>query len=204
MKEFWDERYKGSSYVYGKEPNVYLKRKLSELKAGSILFPAEGEGRNAVFAAGEGWEVSAFDQSSEGRKKALLLAEEEGVELDYQIADFQDHDPEKERFDAVALIFAHFPPQERKDYFQKLVGSLRKGGSLIFEGFGKRQLDYQRSCPSAGGPRELNLLFSEEELKETFSSLELLEFHEGETDLHEGEFHKGKGWVIQFTARKKA
>ena len=54
MKEFWDERYKGSSYVYGKEPNVYLKRKLAELKAGSILFPAEGEGRNAVFAAGEG------------------------------------------------------------------------------------------------------------------------------------------------------
>ena len=143
-------------------------------------------------------------RAQRGGKRLCCWRKRKGVELDYQIADFQDQDPGKERFDAVALIFAHFPPQERKLYFQKLVGSLRKGGSLIFEGFGKRQLEYQRSCPSAGGPRELNLLFSEEELKETFSSLELLEFHEGETDLHEGEFHKGKGWVIRFTARKKA
>ena len=75
MKNFWDERYKAKTYVYGKEPNQYFAEKLRELEPGKILLPAEGEGRNAVFAARQGWEVSAFDSSSEGRKKAFLLAE---------------------------------------------------------------------------------------------------------------------------------
>ena len=75
MKNFWDERYKAKAYVYGKEPNQYFAEKLRELEPGKILLPAEGEGRNAVFAARQGWEVSAFDSSSEGRKKAFLLAE---------------------------------------------------------------------------------------------------------------------------------
>ena len=76
MKSFWNERYKEKDFVYGKKPNEYLAEKLRELEPGKVLFPAEGEGRNAVFAAEQGWEVSAFDNSFKGRKKALMLAEE--------------------------------------------------------------------------------------------------------------------------------
>ncbi|MDX1604123.1 MAG: SAM-dependent methyltransferase, partial [Salinimicrobium sediminis] len=85
MQEFWNERYQREEYIYGKDPNEYLKAQLKNLTPGRILFPAEGEGRNAVHAAKKGWQVSAFDQSEEGRKKALRLAEAEGVEIDYTV-----------------------------------------------------------------------------------------------------------------------
>ena len=85
MKDFWDERYSATEFVYGKKPNVYLKEKLTKFNPGTILFPAEGEGRNAVFAASLGWKVSAFDTSTEGRKKALRLAKEHKVKIENHI-----------------------------------------------------------------------------------------------------------------------
>ena len=71
----WNDRYSSEEFAYGTAPNNYLKEQLEKLKTGSILFPAEGEGRNAVFAAKLGWKVSAFDISAEGKNKALKLAE---------------------------------------------------------------------------------------------------------------------------------
>ncbi|HSI71361.1 MAG TPA: class I SAM-dependent methyltransferase [Gillisia sp.] len=203
MQEFWDERYKQQGYVYGKEPNEYLKMKLEELEPGRILFPAEGEGRNAVYAAKKGWNVYAFDISEEGRKKAITLANEMGVEITYQTTSLDKHDYEKEEFDAIALIYAHLAPEERKDYFRYFNYILKKGGKIIFEGFGLKHLDYQKRNPAVGGPKEKKMLFSENEIKETFPEFEFLEFYEGEIDLSEGEFHKGKAWVIRFLAQKK-
>lgn len=203
MKEFWDERYKQDDYVYGKEPNEYLKAKLKELKPGSIIFPADGEGRNAVFAAKEGWEVSAFDISTEGRKKALKLAKEEGVRIDYKISDLQHLRVKKEEFDAIALIYAHFPPPERKQFFSLIHQYLKEGGKIIFEGFGPKHPQYQKLNPAVGGPQEERMLFSEIEMRETFQELHFVEFYEGEIELNEGDFHKGKGWVIRFVAEKR-
>ena len=202
MKNFWDERYKAKTYVYGKEPNQYFAEKLRELEPGKILLPAEGEGRNAVFAARQGWEVSAFDSSSEGRKKAFLLAEEAGVQIDYQVTDHKGYISAKD-LDVIALIYAHFPSSDRKDLFQGLSKNLKKNGRVIFEGFGKKHLEYQQKNPEVGGPKEERMLFSEEELREAFRDLDLLEFYEGEVNLSEGEFHKGTGWVIRFVAQKK-
>ncbi len=78
-KRKWDERYEGDAYAYGKLPNLFFKEWLLQFKAGSILMPADGEGRNGVFAAMEGWTVTSFDLSAEGRAKALQLAEENQV-----------------------------------------------------------------------------------------------------------------------------
>ena len=75
MKQFWDERYAEPHFVYGEAPNVFFENSLKDLSAGKILLPCEGEGRQAVHAAAQGWEVLAFDQSSAGRDKALQLAE---------------------------------------------------------------------------------------------------------------------------------
>lgn len=203
MKEFWDERYKRKEYAYGKEPNRFLKEKLDEMEPGKILFPAEGEGRNAVYAAKQGWKVSAYDISTEGKRKAERLAAEEKVSINYQTSYLTNLGYKKEEFDAIALIYAHFQPEERKDFFKFFTYILKKGGSILFEGFGSKHPEYQKTNPQIGGPKEERMLYSKEELRKSFEDLEFLEFYEGEVDLREGEFHKGKGYVIRFLAQKK-
>src|SRR3954453_15007439 len=108
-KEKWNERYRNSEFAYGEEPNNYLKEQLEQLPIGKILFPAEGEGRNAVFAATLGWTVSAFDISVEGQRKALQLAERKKVTIDYQVGALETLHYQDGQFDAIALIYAHFP-----------------------------------------------------------------------------------------------
>ena len=203
MKEFWNERYDREEYVYGKDPNEYLKAKLKDLEPGRILFPAEGEGRNAVYAAKQGWEVLAFDMSTEGRKKALRLAEAEGVEINYEVSDLQHLSIMPEAFDAIALIYAHFSPQERKKFFSSIAENLPPGSKVIFEGFAPKHARYQEMNPAVGGPKDPKMFFSEAEIREAFQKLHFLEFFEGEIELEEGNFHKGKGWVIRFVAEKQ-
>lgn len=204
MKEFWDERYKQDDYAYGKDPNEYLKEKLPVLKSGKILFPAEGEGRNAVFAAKIGWDISAFDISTEAKTKALRLAEEEGVEINYRTTSSPDLPFRKEEFDVIALIYAHFPQPVRKEYFSRLKQLLKKGGKVIFEGFASRHPEYQKMNPGVGGPKTNEMLFSEKEIRAAFQGFDFQEFYEGEIELDEGRFHKGKGWVIRFVAEEKS
>lgn len=203
MKEFWNEKYRQEEYVYGKNPNDFLKAKLLDEKPGKILFPAEGEGRNVVFAAKKGWKVSAFDFSTEGRKKAIKLAEAEGVEISYKVSDLQNLSFKRGEFDAIALIYAHFPPRERKEFFSTIPDYLKEGGKVIFEGFALNHSEYQERNPAIGGPKDPEMFFSEEEVREVFQELQFLEFYEGEVELREGNYHKGKGWVIRFVAEKQ-
>lgn len=203
MEEFWNERYQQEEYVYGKAPNVYLKEKLKELEPGRILFPAEGEGRNAVHAAKAGWQVSAFDMSLEAKKKAQRLAEEEGVEIDYRTSNLADFSFKEEECDAIALIYAHFPPQQRQEFFSSIYRYLKAGGKVIFEGFAIGHLRYQERNPAVGGPKEEKMLFSETEIKNAFKELHFTEFFEGEIELDEGAYHKGNGRVIRFVAEKR-
>ncbi|HYM95102.1 MAG TPA: class I SAM-dependent methyltransferase, partial [Chitinophagaceae bacterium] len=128
MKEFWDERFSKEEYAYGKLPNQYLKEKLKNIPVGKILFPAEGEGRNAVYAATLGWKVSAFDISAEGKRKALRLAEKNKVEIDYRVGELNSLPFDPEQFDAMALIYAHFPAHLKSSYHKTFDNYLRKGG----------------------------------------------------------------------------
>jgi len=198
-----NERVGKSEYAYGTKPNNYPKKQLGNLKVGSILFPAEGEGRNAVHAAKLGWQVSAFDISEKGKKKALKLAEKHKVSIDYQVGDLPNLGYHREQFDAIALIYAHFPPSIRSKYHKLLHGYLKKGGTLIFEAFSKSHLKYKTQNPQVGGPGELNALFSTEELKSDFKDYEILELKETTVELNEGTGHVGTGSVIRFVGRKK-
>jgi hypothetical protein len=204
MKDFWNERYGATEFVYGKKPNAYLKEKLAKFNPGTILFPAEGEGRNAVYAAGLGWKVSAFDTSTEGRRKALILAKEHHVEIEYHTEELNGIGYKTAQFDAIALIFTHFPPEIRKEYFQNFSTYLKNGGIIIFEGFSKKHIHYQEINPDVGGPKNMEMLFSVQELKDDFANFDFMEFRETEVELDEGLFHKGKGSVIHFVAKKKA
>jgi 2-polyprenyl-3-methyl-5-hydroxy-6-metoxy-1,4-benzoquinol methylase len=201
--ETWNERYRNAAFVYGEEPNNYLKEQLEKLPTGKILFPAEGEGRNAVYAARLGWTVSAFDISDEGKKKALHLAEKNGVKIDYQMGALETLNYTTGEFDAIALIYAHFPAAIKSAYHKALDKYLCKGGYIIFEAFSKKHIDYITRNEKVGGPKDIGMLFSIEELKSDFSNYEMLELEEKEIELNEGMFHNGTGAVIRFTGRKK-
>ncbi|MBT2564357.1 class I SAM-dependent methyltransferase [Pedobacter sp. ISL-68] len=199
----WNDRYSTDEFAYGEQPNNYLKEQLMQLDTGTILFPAEGEGRNAVFAAKLGWKVSAFDISIEGKNKALQLAENNNVSIDYQVGELQELDYKAEQFDAIALIYAHFPAAIKSAYHKTLSNYLRRGGLLIFEAFSKKHLHYLAKNEKVGGPKEIDMLFSIEEIRTDFENYEILVLEEKEIELNEGLFHNGQGSVIRFVGRKK-
>lgn len=199
----WNERYRNSEFAYGMQPNNYLKEQLEKLSIGKILFPAEGEGRNAVFAAKLGWTVSAFDISIEGQKKALQLAEKSNVSIDYQVGALQTLNYENEQFDVIALIYAHFPADIKSQLHQTLNQYLRSGGILIFEAFSKSHINYQAKNEKVGGPKDIESLFSVDEIKADFSNYDIIELKETEISLSEGLYHNGQGSVIRFVGRKR-
>lgn len=199
----WDDRYKSEEFAYGEEPNNYLKQQTEKLNPSSILFPAEGEGRNAIFAAKLGWKVSAFDISEEGRNKALRLAENNNVSLDYQVGELETLDFQEEQFDVIALIYAHFPAEIKSEIHQQLDKLLSKNGIIIFEAFSKKHLEYVTKNEKVGGPKDIESLFSIEEIKADFPNYEIIQLEEKEIELNEGLFHNGTGSVIRFIGRKK-
>jgi SAM-dependent methyltransferase len=197
MKNEWDERYARQEYIYGTEPNKFLKEQLSLLKPGRILFPAEGEGRNAVFAASIGWETDAFDQSVEGQRKAIKLATHRGVSVDYYIQSLNDWNPEPDQYDCIALIFVHLPEGLRQQVHNAVIRSLKPGGTLLLEAFTLNQLPR-----TSGGPKTAELLFTRELIVSDFKELIFTEFAETQTTLNEGPLHQGLADVIQLTALK--
>lgn len=202
MHQKWDERYKDPEFAYGKEPNVFFKEWLSTLEPGSILMPADGEGRNGVFAARLGWKVTSFDLSVEGQSKALQLAKEQGVALEYIVGDFEQLDFESGSFDAIGLVYAHFPADKKSSFHQKLNDCLKAGGIVILEAFSKEHVHFNKLNPAVGGPKDIDVLYSTAEIMADFNNYEVLQLEEAAILLHEGKYHIGKGSVIRFAGRK--
>ena len=201
--ERWNERYSQREFAYGEVPNNYLKQQLEKLTVGKILFPAEGEGRNAVFAATLGWKVSAFDISIEGKNKAVRLAETNHVTIDYQVGELQTLGFKVDQFDVIALIYAHFPAEIKSLIHRTLDNYLRKDGLIIFEAFSKGHIAYIAQNEKVGGPKDIASLFSIDEIKSDFINYEIIELEEREIELNEGIYHNGKGLVVRFVGRKK-
>jgi len=197
MKQFWEERYKSAEYIYGIRPNEFFKACLAQKKPGKVLLPAEGEGRNAVYAALNGWTVEAFDYSEEGRKKALKLAQKQKVTFSYSINEYDTFIPTHAPFDLIALIYTHSDPTTRRSFHRKLIDWLIPGGEIILEGFSKEQLGR-----GSGGPKNADMLWSLEELEEDFAALTITQASELEITLHEGAYHQGDASVVRFIARK--
>lgn len=204
MKEFWNNRYADKYFAYGTLPNEFFKETLEKYSLeGTILFPAEGEGRNAVFASKNGLDVFAFDISNEGQNKAMALAAQENVSIEYFVGQLDDADYHENQFDAIVLIFAHFPPHLIQEVYNKLLSLLKPGGLLILEGFSENNLAMKKENPNVGGPQKKEMLFSIQKIKKAFSDLEILELEEKIIKLNEGIFHQGNGSVIRFVGRKK-
>ena len=202
MKEFWNERYRDAAFAYGEAPNAFFREQLDALHPGSILLPADGEGRNAVYAASAGWRTFSSDLSEAGRAKALKLAKSKGVALDYRVGDFGALKYPLESFDAAALIYAHFSPDRKEAYHQKVDRLLRPGGSVILEAFSKAHLEFNRRNPAVGGPKDVALLLSTDEVSSYFPGYDTQVLEEVEIDLREGAFHRGRASVVRFVGRK--
>lgn len=197
MRNFWDERYSQSEYIYGKEPNLFLKEMLNTVEPGKLLLPGEGEGRNAVYAAGTGWQVDAFDSSMEAQKKAQKLAYNKNVKINYTLSDLKTFDYPANYYDAIGLIYIHMAPQFRKEIHYQIIESLKPGGILILEAFSKEQLEY-----GSGGPKDKEMLFDIEDIRDDFSKLSIAMLKKEVVELHEGMGHSGFGSVIRFVGRK--
>lgn len=194
---FWNKRYAEPEYAYGKEPNEYFKEVLDGLKPGKILLPGEGEGRNAVYAATKGWEVTAIDLSTEGKNKADKLAKESNVKIKYIVSSFEEYSFIENEYDAIALIFIHLNPTDREKIHRTLIKSLKSEGTLIIEAFSKPQINN-----ASGGPKNVDDLYSIEDIRQDFSKLKIESLSEHQVQLSEGPYHKGTADVIRLKAIK--
>ncbi len=195
--KFWNDRYQATPSVYGTEPNLYFSQQLRKLKPGKLLLPAEGEGRNAIYAASLGWDVHAFDFSEVGRQKALQRAAESHLTIQYAIEDMAVVKLPSNAFDVVGLIYVHLAEPIRQSFFRKCVDALKPGGTLILEGFELAQLNNQ-----TGGPRDIGMLYSVELTRSLFPDLEVEYLAAEHLVLKEGPFHDGPSDVVRMVAKK--
>lgn len=197
MKTTWDERYAQEGYLYGTEPNGFLKENFRQIPMGKVLFLAEGEGRNAVFLSQQGYIVSAMDSSSVAMEKAVNLARKNGVSITTRVADLNDFDLGQEQWDGIVSIFCHLPPPLRQTVHAKIVNALKKGGVFLAEAYTPKQLEFK-----TGGPPMKELLVDLSMLRKELKGLRFIHALETERIVHEGKFHFGKGAVVQIIAVK--
>lgn len=193
----WDERYNTSEFVYGETPNQFLVEHCRYLRPGDVLCLAEGEGRNGVFLAKNGWHVIAVDSSSVGLGKAKILAARNQVEMDTVVADLADYPIAANSVDNVVSIFCHLPAAVRKRLHRAVVAGLRPGGMLLLEAYTPRQLELK-----TGGPPTREMMMTLKELENELEGLDFLIARELEREVVEGRLHTGKGAVVQLVARK--
>jgi hypothetical protein len=193
----WNERYNSEEFLFGKEPNRFFKETIDRLSPGKLLLPGEGEGRNAVYAAKTGWEVHAFDASVVGKDKAFDLADQEGININYDVALVEDFKPEPSGYNAIALIYCHLQPAIRSIFFNDLVESLAPGGTLILEAFRKEQAGLK-----SGGPSDPELLYTANQLAGDFRELSTLDITQETVWLDEGPGHQGEAKVVRLIGKK--
>jgi SAM-dependent methyltransferase len=193
----WDEEYSVKDYVYGKEPNDFLLEMSGRLKIGNVLCLAEGEGRNAVHLARQGFAATAVDSSRVGLAKADKLAQEFGVIIQTVTADLADYTIEEGVWDSIISISCHVHQDLRRRLHRDVVAGLKEGGTFLLEAYTPKQLEFQ-----TGGPPSAEYLMELATLKEELEGLDFIHGQELVRDVVEGTNHTGKGSIVQVLARK--
>jgi len=196
---FWDNRYATPDFVFGTEPNDFLRQCADLIPAGPVLCLGEGEGRNAAFLAGRGHTVTAMDQSATGLAKARRLAAERGLTLNTVVADLSDYPIQPGAWAAIVFIFLHLPPELRAQVLARAAAGLQPGGVLVLEAYTPAQLAF-----GTGGPKDVELLATLAGLRVELAGLDLVIARECERDVIEGAGHSGRSAVVQVLARRGA
>lgn len=193
----WDVRFAEQEYAYGTQPNTFLQQQISKLKQGKLLTLAEGEGRNAVFLAKQGFKVVAVDASVEGIKKAKRLAAINSVEIEFIHADLTTFDLGENCWDSVVSIFSPLAETERYHLHQKVVKSLKQNGTFLMEAYTPEQIKF-----ATGGGNDVSTMLTEEQAKRELKGLDFKLLQEIERSVIEGKFHTGNASVLQAIAKK--
>jgi SAM-dependent methyltransferase len=193
----WDERYSAEEYVYGTTPNKFLEENVNFIPKGKVLSLAEGEGRNAVFLAKQGYSVTAVDASRVGLEKARKLAKDNGVVIEFIHADLEEYDIGENRWDGIVSIFCPVPSVLRKELHKKVVAGLKQNGVLLLEAYTPNQLKH-----GTGGGSSEDSMMSKESLSLELADLKFSHLIELERDVVEGIYHTGLGAVVQAIASK--
>ena len=195
----WNQRFAGDDYVFGTEPNAYLRAQASRWHPRNrVLCVADGEGRNSVWLAQQGFRVDAFDIAEIAIEKPSRLATQAGVTVNYQMADCDGFAWPTEGYDGVAAIFVQFAePAVRERLFARMAECLKPGGALILQGYTPKQLDYK-----TGGPSAVTHLYTTSMIREAFAKLHIIELREYEADLNEGNAHRGRSALLGMVARR--
>lgn len=199
---FWDGRYGAGAYAYGERASRLLMAYAETFTAGRTApVPACGEGRDAVFLATCGMEVTAVDFSGAGLAKASQLSERRGVSVEYIEADLVQWDWPIGAFDVIAAMFLHLPVAQRAGLHARMLGALKPEGRLFLEGFTPEQLSWQQSHNS-GGPPVRDMLFAPDDIRADFAGAETLAFWTGVETLEEGPYHTGPAALVRAVFRK--
>lgn len=201
QREQWNARYAPAGFLFGEEPNAFLKAQAALLRPGmKALAVADGEGRNGVWLAQQGLDVLSIDVSEIAQAKAARLAQARGVSLDLQLADMGRWSWPPEAFDLVVAIFIQFAaPAERDRIFAGIRESLKPGGLLLLEGYRPEQIAY-----GTGGPSAVENLYTAEMLRAAFAGFEIQSLVEYDAEVREGSAHSGMSALIDLVARKPA
>ena len=194
----WDERYRAEEYAYGKAPNNFLEENFKVIPKGKVLSLAEGEGRNAVFLAKQGYSVTAVDASQVGLNKATKLAAESDVAIEFIHADLADFDIGENRWDGIVSIFCPLPSSLRKELHKKVVAGLKPNGVFLVEAYTPDQLKHR-----TGGGNSADTMTSKNSLILELAGLKFIHLIELERDVLEGVYHTGLGAVVQAIASKE-
>ncbi len=197
--EHWNRRFERDDFLFGTEPNAWLREHVAALPPGGrVLSVADGEGRNSVWLARQGFTVDAFDIADVGVAKARAFAAREGVHVNFHVADVDGFAWPTAAYDGVAAIFVQFAdPALRARMFERIVRCLKPGGVLILQGYTPKQLEYR-----TGGPPVASHLYTEALLRDAFEDLQIVELREYEADVHEGSGHHGRSALIGLVARR--
>lgn len=193
----WDERFSEPGYAYGTERNGFLASVAEQIPPGKVLCLAEGEGRNAVYLAGLGFDVTAVDTSTVGLAKAEALARDNGVTIETVLADLEDYSIEPGAWQGIVSIFCHLPPVIRAALHERCLRGLAPQGVFVLEGFAPRQLEL-----GTGGPKNRELLMELEIIRQELPGLRFEIGREIEREVVEGKYHKGTAAVVQILAVK--
>ncbi len=195
----WEQRYGIEAYLFGTEPNGFLRVSVPSLPGGTVLCLAEGEGRNAVFLAENGYEVHSVDLTEAGVAKTLRLAESRQVKVDAVVGDLADFDIGTDRWDLIVSIFAHMAPTARRQLHRRVVAALKPAGVFLLEAYTPEQVGR-----GTGGPSTPEMTMTLDALRGELAGLEFIHAEELDREVIEGPGHTGFGAVVQVIARKTA
>lgn len=197
MKQKWNDRYNSDEYFFGKEPNDFFKEEIDKISPGTALFIGDGEGRNSVYSAKLGWKVDSIDISEVGKSKAVRLAAENNVKINYIVADALEFDYPKEIYDLIALVYFHIDEDFREQIHYHLIDALKPDGKIICLVYEKEHLKL-----NAGGPSSPNLLYSLDNFAEDFIDFEFEVFKKEKLSRIKSGI-KQEQIVIKFVGRKQ-